>query len=104
MKKILYLPISASLLFLFACEVPKTPVPTGGSKSDALVELSYQVAGLEIAVVDWETAQISATKRCNSWGYRKADPFEGTKTQCQAFDGYGGCNLATVTRVYQCTN
>ncbi|WP_371742192.1 YecR family lipoprotein [Pseudoruegeria sp. HB172150] len=86
------------------CEAQKTPVPTGGSRSDALVEMSFDVSALEIPVVDWETAAKSATKRCNAWGYRHADPFEGTKTQCQSTDIYGGCNYATVTRVYQCIN
>jgi hypothetical protein len=101
LKKIL---IFASLASLAACAVEKTPVPTGGSKSDGLVELSYQVGALEVPTVNWAAAQKSATKRCNSWGYRQADPFEGVKQQCVSSDIYGGCNMMTVTRVYQCTN
>ncbi len=93
-----------ALLCLAGCEVPKTPVPTGGSKSDGLVDMSYDVGGFEIAKVDWSAAQGSATRRCNAWGYRNAEPFEGMRTQCQSFDGYGGCSFATVTRTYQCTN
>jgi YecR-like lipoprotein len=95
--------IGVALISLAACEVAKTPVATGGSKSDGLVEMSYDVGGLEIAKVDWSTAQISAAKRCSVWGYRNAEPFEGARTQCQSFDGYGGYNYATVTRTYQCT-
>jgi len=93
-----------SVLALTACEVQKTPVPTGGSRADATVEMSYNIAGLEVAVVDWEAAEEGAKMRCNAWGYRNTDAFEGTITQCQASDFYGNCNMATVKRVYQCTN
>lgn len=96
--------IVVSILVLAACAVDKTPVATGGSRSDALVEMSYQVGAFEVPTVDWAAAQTAATKRCNAWGYRKADPFEGTKNQCMSYDMYGGCNVTTVTRVYQCTN
>jgi hypothetical protein len=85
-----------------ACEVAKTPVPTGGSKSDGLVAVSYDVGPYEVPLVDWEAAQASATKRCNAWGYPKADPFEGVKNQCSQFT-YSGCAVQTVTRTYQCT-
>lgn len=101
MKKITIFLIAFSLA---GCEVAKTPVPTGGSKSDALVELSFDVGELEVPVVDWQAAGVSAVKRCNAWGYRKADPFEGTRTQCLASDMYGSCTRSTITRTYQCTN
>lgn len=91
------------LILTAACEVQKTPVPTGGSRSDASVDMSYEVLPLEKPVVDWASAESSATKRCNAWGYSKADPFEGVRTQCQAADMYGNCNRATVTKTYQCT-
>ncbi len=77
MKKTL---IVVALIALAGCEVQKTPVPTGGSRSDALVEMSYDIGGLEVPVVDWDTALASATKRCNAWGYSRADAFEGTRT------------------------
>ncbi|SHL76349.1 YecR-like lipoprotein [Roseovarius marisflavi] len=102
MQKITFL--LAATFALTACEAPKTPVPTGGSRSDALVELSYDVGPYEQAVVDWDTAQASAVKRCRAWGYSKADPFEGVREQCQQFNGYGSCMRGTVTRTYQCTN
>lgn len=84
-----------------ACEVAKTPVPTGGSRADALVEMSFEVGAYETPIVDWDTAAASATKRCQGWGYEKADPFEGVKNSCQAFNAYG-CVASTVTRTYQC--
>lgn len=95
---------SALAFAVTACEVPKTPVPTGGSRSDALVEMSYDVGAYETPVVDWQTAQTSALKRCQAWGYRKADPFEGVREQCMQYNGYGSCLRGTVTRTYQCTN
>jgi len=97
-KFLIFLPF----LTFAACEVAKTPVPTGGSKSDGLVEVSYDVGPYEVPLVDWDAAQASATKRCNAWGYPKADPFEGVKKQCAQFT-YSGCNVQTVTRTYQCT-
>ena len=102
MRKITFL--FAATVTLSACTVPKTPVPTGGSRSDALVELSYDVGAFEQAVVDWDTAQASALKRCKAWGYNKADPFEGVKEQCHQYNSYGSCMSGTVTRTYQCTN
>ena len=100
-KIVLFLAIAFTLT---ACEVAKTPVPTGGSRSDALVEMSYDVGAFETPVVDWQTAQASALKRCQAWGYTKADPFEGVRQQCKQYNSYGSCMLGTVTRTYQCVN
>jgi len=58
----------ALVMLASGCEVSKTPLPTGGSKADALVEMSYQTGSLEVAKVDWATADRSALKRCNAWG------------------------------------
>ncbi|WP_044028052.1 YecR family lipoprotein [Dinoroseobacter shibae] len=83
-------------------EVTKVPVPTGGSRADASVTLSYNTNPYEIVTPDWETAQSSANARCQAWGYSRAEPFEGVQTQCQAFDGWGNCSSSVVSRTYQC--
>ena len=92
-----------ALVMLVGCSVEKTPVATGGSKADASIVMSYNVGGFEAPVVDWDAAQISATKRCNAWGYKKAEAFEGVQTQCTAYNAYG-CMSSNVNRTYQCTN
>ncbi len=93
----------AAVVALTACaSVVKVPQPTGGSRADASVVLSYQFGAFEIVTPDWDTAQAAADARCKAWGYHRADPFEGTQSRCESPDGFGSCNLTTVSRTYQC--
>src|ERR1700677_4970953 len=87
---------------VFGCETAVTPFSTGGSRSDGIVELTYDYGYLQSPVVDTARAQTEALKRCNVWGYSGADPFEGQRSVC---DQYGnlGCYHTTVTMKYQCT-
>jgi hypothetical protein len=96
--------LSATVALLAACAVdtPKTPLPTGGSRADGSVDMSFEVSLFENPIVDWDAAGLTATGRCKAWGYRSADPFEGTRTECNARDAYGTCVQAFVTRTYQC--
>ncbi|MFT4792141.1 MAG: hypothetical protein ACJAVR_003326 [Paracoccaceae bacterium] len=89
---------------LAGCATQKTPVPTGGSKSDGIVRLSFQVGIFEDPQVDWSNAQASAMARCAAWGYTGAEPFGGQTQQCLRFNGYGNCILANMHTDYQCTN
>ena len=89
-------------LLISACATDKTPVPTGGSRADGTIKLSYEVGMFEKPVVDWVSANKSASQRCQAWGYEKADVFEGLITQCQAYNGYGSCVRTLVTANYQC--
>lgn len=89
-------------LTLGACTVKKTPIPTGGSKADGTLELSYEFGEFERPQIDWATANASAVQRCATWGYTGAEPFGGQRTTCTSPSGYGCVRwLATVT--YQCT-
>ncbi|WP_081533516.1 YecR family lipoprotein [Rhodovulum sp. P5] len=91
------------LVALAGCvEVTKTPVPTGGSRADASVVLSYDFTSAEKVTADWAAAQAAADARCRAWGYRRADPFEGVRTQCNQSDGWGNCIRGMVSRTYQC--
>ena len=96
----------ALAILLGACvqQVNKVPVATSGSKADGSVDMSYQVFRFEAPVVDWNAALRKAAKRCESWGYSKAEGFEGTVSSCQAYNGYGTCVHAIVTRTYQCVD
>ncbi len=101
MKKLSLLTLT---LFLTACATPK-PVflqATGGSKSDATVDLSYSHTFLEIPQVDWEQGLSTAKERCSAWGYKSAEQFGGWRENCNSFDGYGNCLNKTITITYQC--
>jgi hypothetical protein len=95
----LFLPI-----FMAACaaDTAKTPMPTGGSRADGSVNMTFEFSAAENPIVDWEAAQVSAASRCGAWGYAGADPFEGVTTQCVAMSNWG-CMRTVVTRTYQCT-
>ena len=84
------------------CATQKELVPTGGSRADGTVNLSFEYGMFEKPVVNWNAAMDAATHRCSAWGYRSAEPFGGQTTRCEAVNGYGNCVrwLATVT--YQC--
>lgn len=88
---------------LIGCAAVKIPEPTGGSRADGTVELSYEVAMFEEPQVQWATADASALERCRNWGYSGAEKFSAGKSTCQAFNGYGNCVRKLVTIQYQCT-
>ncbi|HEY0684618.1 MAG TPA: YecR family lipoprotein [Steroidobacter sp.] len=92
----------AFIAMLPACAVQKTLVPTGGSRSDGTVELSYDVRMFETAKVDFQQGATVAAQRCQAWGYSDAQAFGGQKTHCHQYNGYGSCLNATVSVQYQC--
>lgn len=74
-----------------------------GSRSDGIVELSYEIGGMQSAKIDYSKAQSAATKRCAAWGYQNAEAFGGEKRECQFWSNYG-CSQWYITVSYQCTN
>lgn len=89
-------------LTLSACAVQKTWVPTGGSRGDGTVTLSYEYGLFETPQVDQAQGIQAAKERCAAWGYKDADPFGGTTSQCNQTSGTGSCNRWLVSAVYQC--
>lgn len=89
---------------LFACAMPvkKVPSPTGGSRSDGVIEMSYEDGPFEIPEVDWEQARATAAQRCKTWGYEDAEEFGGVIRTCQYSNQYG-CTQHLITKSYQCT-
>ena len=79
---------------------------SGGSRADAVVELSHnwRMAAHpgKTPEVDREVAQFSAEEACRQWGYQGASPFQGEKRTCQSFSMYG-CHEYLLTYTYQCT-
>lgn len=99
MRKIIL--IAALILTASGCATHKDWSATGGSKSDGTVELSYQVGLFEQAQVSEQQALGLAIKRCNAWGYTRAEAFGGVTKQCNNLSS-SGCNSWLVTKEYQC--
>lgn len=91
-----------TILALVGCATPKTMTPTGGSKADGIVNLSYSYTLFEQPQVDMEAARVSAVQRCEAWGYKNAEAFGGQTSECNARNGYGNCINTTVTVPFQC--
>lgn len=92
----------AFILILSACTTIKVPKATGGSKSDGIVELSYEYGMFESPQVDWNEALSTAVRRCAAWGYSTAESFGGTISRCQSYNSYGNCVRNFVTMKFQC--
>ena len=92
----------AIVIILSGCAVQKELVPTGGSRSDGTVELSYEFGMFEVPKVDLNQGSAAAAKRCQAWGYSDAEPFGGQKNLCQQRNGFGDCLHTLVTVQYQC--
>jgi YecR-like lipoprotein len=95
--------VLSAVTLISGCAVQKVMVPTGGSRADGTVELSYEYGLFEQPVIDMTQASQSAAQRCRAWGYSDAEAFGGRKSQCQAHDVYGNCNHWIVTTQFQCT-
>lgn len=100
----LRLTIGMGCLLVAGCTSQKVLQATGGSRADGTVNLSFETGMFEKPVIDWDQAGKVARKRCEAWGYTDAEAFGGTTTQCQAYNGYGGCVQAFVTVPFQCIN
>jgi hypothetical protein len=104
--KILVIVMTSVLLLLGCATTHKDWVPTGGSRSDGVIRLSYEVGPYENPQVDERQAIYLATQRCKVWGYTGAQAFGGVTRQCSNWGGglfSSGCSLYTVTKEYQCT-
>lgn len=93
--------VLAAAVSLSGCAVERTLVPTGGSRSDGTVELSYSFGSFEQPKIDYAQGVDAARQRCQAWGYTDAEPFGGQKNMCQASNAYG-CIETLVTIQYQC--
>ncbi|XPP71234.1 YecR family lipoprotein [Serratia liquefaciens] len=97
----LALVLFASVL-ITGCATQKQMVPTGGSKSDGTVKMSYSYGLFEQPVVDPKQGLAAAKARCEAWGYSGTEPFGGFTSQCTQ-PSSSGCMQTTVTVEYQCT-
>jgi hypothetical protein len=77
-------------------------VPTGGSRADGTVKLSYEFDRLEKPQVDMVQGAAAAAERCKNWGYSGAQPFGGQTKVCNDHNR-DGCTSWLVTVEFQCT-
>lgn len=88
--------------FLTGCAVQSTLVPTGGSRADGTIKLSYDHGVFQVPKVDNAQGLTSAKDRCAAWGYSGAEPFGGATKTCVS-GSFGSCDVYRVTVEYQCT-
>ncbi|WP_433694030.1 YecR family lipoprotein [Herbaspirillum seropedicae] len=101
MKILWSIPFAVSLT-LAGCATQKQLVPTGGSKADGTVKMSYEYGQFEVPKVNVIQGMSTAKRRCEAWGYSGAEPFGGSTRQCVENSG-GGCKTWRVTYEFQCT-
>jgi len=102
--KIKQLVFISLLIILTGCESIKTLQASGGSKSDGIVELSYEVGMFQKAVVNWDDALKTAHERCTAWGFSYTRGFGGQTSRCQSWNNNGNCTSTVFTVKYQCHN
>ena len=100
MKKLLLFFIS--IILLSSCHITKELDVVGGSKADAIVEMTYEYHLFQkVTISSWEESQEKATNTCRAWGYTSAKRFETPKKDCIGW-GKDGCHKWRVTWQYQC--
>lgn len=94
--------VCAAIAALTGCAAQKTLMPTGGSRADGTIKLSYEFTAFEVPTVDQQQGIDVATKRCAAWGYSGTEAFGGSTKSCANYS-MGSCNAWLVTVEYQCT-
>ena len=98
------LAVAAAMAALVAgCATTKDWAATGGSRSDGVVRLSYELGEFEKPQLNEQQAIEIATQRCKTWGYSGAEAFGGVTRQCNQGGGFAGCSRWMITKEYQCT-
>lgn len=92
----------SAMILVAGCATVSTMTPTGGSRSDGIVEMSFEYGAFDKVNIDQQSSLVQARARCQTWGYQDAEPFGGVVRQCQAAGGYG-CMRWFATVKYQCT-
>jgi hypothetical protein len=90
------------ICFLQGCATQKTLIPTGGSRADGTVKLSYEYGLFEKPQINLAQGEIAAKQKCAAWGYTDADAFGGVTTTCNQ-PTRNGCERWFATIEYQCT-
>mgnify|MGYP006157848865 CR=1 FL=1 len=91
------------MLFINSCAQVNYPSFTDGSKSDAVVTMTYEYPN-SVNPNDWDWSRYheSAVEKCQNWGYLDAVKFDRGKRFCIAVNGYGHCVYWQESLNYQC--
>src|SRR5574337_1042175 len=76
--------LGVSIALISGCAVTKEWSATGGSRSDGVVRLSYEVAEMEKPQLSEQQAIRLASQRCRTWGYTGAEAFGGATRKCRS--------------------
>lgn len=93
--------IPLAVLLLAGCATSKQWDATGGSKSDGIVQLSYEQGQFENGQSNEAQGLTTATGRCQFWGYKGAERSGAEKSVCRTM-GKFNCLETTVTQDYLC--
>ena len=93
-----------ALLIISACATDNKFRPTGASRPDGIVQLSYDYVLSDRPVLDWMSAQDTAEERCTSWGYAGAQKSGAGRQICLTQDIFGRCKSFHVNVAYYCTD
>lgn len=94
------IPVLFVSLVLSGCTVSELS-STGGSRADGTIVMSVEYGEFDHLDINKEKALASATRRCQSWGYNAAQPFDAGLSQCSVSSGFG-CSRYIYSLTYQC--
>lgn len=86
------------VLTVSGCATPNGWGAVGGSKSDAVVRLSYELGALDTKIPDESDGIKLAKQRCGYWGFSGAKPFDAETRTCADEQ----CRSYIITKEYQC--
>jgi len=96
--------VALSLLTISACATDNEIRPTGASRADGIVQLSYEYDLSDRPALDWQSAQATAEERCINWGYSSAAKTGTGRQTCLSQDIFGRCRSFRVNVAYSCTD
>ncbi len=91
---------AAVLLTVSGCATQNDWEAVGGSKSDAVVRLSYELATFDNAIPDELEGIKLAKQRCSYWGFSGAKAFDVDTKTCADEQ----CRSYIITKEYQCVD
>ncbi|QZD68940.1 MULTISPECIES: YecR family lipoprotein [unclassified Pseudomonas] len=99
--KTLIATLSLAAVVLTGCATPKQWEATGGSKTDGVVQVSYELGQFESGQTSAAQGLATAEARCKVWGYKSAEVSGSEKNICRTMGQYN-CLQTTITQDYLC--
>ncbi|MCU0120863.1 YecR-like lipofamily protein [Pseudomonas sp. B2M1-30] len=99
--KTLIVTLALAAIALTGCATPKQWEATGGSKTDGIVQVSYELGQFESGQTSAAQGLATAENRCKTWGYKSAEITGSEKNICRTMGQYN-CLQTTITQDYEC--